>query len=56
MNNQTDLIEIKYPKPFEYVGAKFSVSGWVHLSWFESDITGMSDWSIYVDYLAVVVD
>jgi hypothetical protein len=53
MNNQTDLIEIKYPKPFEYVGAKFSVSGWVHLSWFESDITGMSDWSIYVDYLAL---
>lgn len=50
MNN--DLIEIESPEPYAYVGAKFTISGWVHLSWFESDIGGL-DWRMFVDYLAL---
>lgn len=48
------LIKIEYPKPYEYIGAKFTISGRVHLSWFESDI-GRPDWRMFVDYLGLDV-
>ncbi|MEK7185505.1 MAG: hypothetical protein AAB726_02690 [Patescibacteria group bacterium] len=48
------FIEINSPESFAYIGAKFTVSGWVHLSWFDSD-TGRPDWRIFVDYLGLDV-
>jgi len=54
VSNHNKLIEIEYPRPFKYIGAKFTISGWVHLSWFESDITGL-DWSMSVCYLGLDV-
>lgn len=49
-----DLIKIESPQPYAYIGAKFTISGWVHLSWFERDISGL-DWRIFIDYLALNV-
>lgn len=47
-----NLIEIETPKPYDYIGARFTISGWVHLSWFESDAGGL-DWRMFVDYLSL---
>lgn len=54
MSDQNDLIEIESPAPYQYVGAKFTISGWVHLSWFDSEFGGV-DWRMMLDYLALDV-
>ena len=51
---RNDFIEIESPQPYSYIGAKFTISGWVHLSWFNSDIGGL-DWRMLIDYLALDV-
>lgn len=45
-----DFIEIENLQPYNYIGARFCISGWVDLSWFESD-AGIIDWRIFIDYL-----
>ena len=49
-----DFIEIEYPHPYAFIGAKFTISGWVHLSWFDTDYE-RPDWRMFVDYLALDV-
>ena len=46
------LIEIGQPKQYDYIGAKFTISGWVDLLWFKND-TSELDWRIFVDYLGL---
>lgn len=48
ISNHNMLIEIEYPKPYKYIGAKFTISGLVHLSWF-------IDWTMSVYYLGLDV-
>jgi hypothetical protein len=47
-----NLIEIDSPRPNDYIGANFTISGWVHLSWFERE-AGSSDWRMLINYLGL---
>ena len=49
---KNNSIEIEFPKPYDYVGAKFAISGWVSLSWFESGPTSM-DYRMFVEYIGL---
>lgn len=51
---ESSYIEIASPSPNDFIGAKFTISGWVHLSWFDTDY-GKPDWRMFVDYLALDV-
>lgn len=48
------LIEIESPQPYDFIGAKFTICGWVGLSLFDTEY-GRPDWRVSVDYLALDV-
>lgn len=52
MKNE-DYIEIEFPKPGDYVGAKFRISGWVDLAWFENENKLAYWWQVGARYLAL---
>lgn len=53
MNSQK-LIIIKSPQPYKYVGTRFTIVGWIDLSWFDYNISA-SNWKTNVDYLGIDV-
>lgn len=46
------LIVVEHPTPYQYIGAKFDISGWVSLSLFET-VWGGLDWRMFVDYVGL---
>src|SRR3989344_1621758 len=47
---KSNYIEVDSPSSFDYVGTKFTISGWINLSCFQRDMGGL-DLRIFLEYL-----